>query len=85
MSDNNSGKEVMLFAIGGLVGAVLGLLLAPCSGDETRKRLAHWMSESKDKARHFIGEETELLKGKKEQISAAWEAGKKAYKDSTPA
>ncbi len=85
MSENNSGKDVMLFAIGGLVGAAIGLLLAPCSGEETRKRLAHWMSEGKDKARHFIDEETELLKGKKEQISAAWEAGKKAYKDNAPA
>jgi gas vesicle protein len=85
MSENNSGKDVMVFAIGGLIGAALGLLLAPCSGDETRKRLAGWMSEGKDKARHFITEETELLKGKKEQISAAWEAGKKAYKENTPA
>lgn len=85
MSDNNSGKEVLVFAIGAAIGTAIGLMLAPCSGDETRKRLAHWVGESKDKAKHFIDEETETLKHKKEQISAAWEAGKKAYKDGSPA
>jgi len=56
MSENNSGNEVLMFAIGGLIGAGLSLLLAPCSGEETRRRLAAWINEGKDQAKRFVAE-----------------------------
>ena len=85
MSENNSGNEVLMFAIGGLIGAGLSLLLAPCSGEETRRRLAAWINEGKDQAKRFVDQEVESIRGRKEQVSAAWDAGKKAYRDNSPA
>lgn len=45
MHDRESGgaSDVFLsFLLGGVVGAVLGLLFAPYSGEETRRRLKKW-------------------------------------------
>jgi gas vesicle protein len=39
------GKFFAGFIIGGLVGGVMGILLAPSSGDETRRKLAEGSSE----------------------------------------
>ena len=81
MADNNSGESILAFMLGGIAGAALGVLLAPCSGEETRRRLAEWLEESREKTKHFIDEEREVLQHKKEQLNAAWQAGKKAYQD----
>lgn len=81
MAENNSGESVLAFLLGGVVGAVVGLLLAPCSGDETRHKIGDWFDENREKARNLIEKEREFLHAKKEQVGAAWEAGKKAYKE----
>lgn len=83
MSDRNHGESLVAFLFGGIVGAVLGVLFAPCSGDETRRRVASWLDENRQKTREFIDEEREVLKHKKEQVQAAWQAGKKAYEESS--
>ena len=71
----------MAFFLGGVVGAAIGVLLAPCSGEETRRRLGDWFDESRKKASEFVEKEREILRAKKEQTVAAWEAGKKAYRE----
>jgi gas vesicle protein len=81
MAENDSGTSVLAFALGGLVGAALGILLAPCSGNETRRRLARWSDDAKEKAQDLVEGEAQTLRQKKEQIQAAWEAGKKAYRE----
>ena len=53
MSDSNStqlGNLVTAFAIGGLVGAGIALLLAPHSGKETRDLLSRKARELMDRA-----------------------------------
>ncbi|MFA6093875.1 MAG: YtxH domain-containing protein [Elusimicrobiota bacterium] len=83
MSENNhSGETVLAFLVGGIVGAAVGLLLAPCSGEETRRRLGGWVDEKREKARDLVEKEKEALLAKKDQVTAAWEAGKKAYRES---
>ncbi|MBI5595741.1 MAG: YtxH domain-containing protein [Elusimicrobia bacterium] len=81
MADNNTGENIMAFVIGGLVGAAAGILLAPRRGCETRKALTDWLEEKRERTEAFAREERDTLLHKKEQVEAAWEAGKKAYKD----
>ncbi len=65
---------VPLFLSGLAVGAVLGVLFAPDSGKETRRKVGQWLKERREKGK-------EVLLSKKEQVLEALEAGKKAYKD----
>ena len=82
MADNNSGDGVVAFLLGGVLGAIVGLLLAPRSGEETRELLADWLEENRDRTRRFLDEERDVLQSQKEKIEAAWQAGKKAYEGS---
>lgn len=50
------GKFLAGFVIGGLVGSVVGVLLAPQSGEETREQLARKSSELYGKAGDAIKE-----------------------------
>ena len=54
MSDNNSGGDMSAFftgiIFGGLIGAVTALLMAPQSGEETRKHLSRASNDFRDKA-----------------------------------
>ncbi len=58
MSDNNSGSEFGAFfagvIIGGLVGAATALLLAPQSGEETRRALSRSSVDIRDRAQDTI-------------------------------
>jgi len=78
---SNSGEAVFAFLLGGVVGAAVGILFAPASGEETRRKIGDWLEESRRKARDFVEEKREALRSKKDQVSAAWEAGKRAYQD----
>jgi len=91
MSEDTSSKITYFFCGLGL-GVAVGLLFAPKSGAETRELILTKADESKDfllrqgaKIRDTAGDV--LKKGKnlvsrqKDQISAAFEAGKQAYKD----
>jgi gas vesicle protein len=66
MSDRNSGGEVLFgFVFGGLVGAVLALLFAPQSGEETRAQIKEAGIELQDRAVEFSGE----MRKKAEELS----------------
>ncbi len=78
------------FILGGLVGAGVALLMAPKSGEETRRRIRDFAGEVKDKAEEYV-EQTKgkvmstfekgkgYVEDKKSVITAAVEAGKEAY------
>jgi len=55
-----SGGGLGLFIVGAFVGAATALLLAPESGDESRKRLGHWLHEHGGVSGHDLYEK---LKG----------------------
>ncbi len=44
-STSRPGSLLGLFALGAMVGAVAALLMAPESGDDSRKRISVWMHE----------------------------------------
>ena len=80
---DNSGDSILAFLVGGAVGVAAGLLLAPRSGAETRERLGEWLEENREKTREFIEHGREALVEKKEKVAAAWDASKKAYRESS--
>ncbi|MFA6029182.1 MAG: YtxH domain-containing protein [Elusimicrobiota bacterium] len=79
--NNNSGECIFAFMLGGVVGAALGVLFAPASGAETRRRIGRMAEEGREKVREVYEKERELLHSKKEQVGAAFEAAQKAYRE----
>ena len=74
------------------MGAAVALLLAPRSGEETRRLLAMKTREGadfvanrtkdvSDKTNVLIDRGKELLQQQRDQLAAALEAGKQAYRD----
>jgi gas vesicle protein len=87
---DNVGSKVSYFLVGLGVGALVGVLFAPKSGEETRDFLTKKADEGKDyaqrKARELRERADELIERskdatvrKKDSISAAVEAGREAY------
>jgi gas vesicle protein len=93
MGEEASGSEKALYLIlGAMIGATAALLLAPRSGEETRKLIASKAREGADaissrtkdaagRTTEFVDKGKEILQQQRDQISAAIEAGKQAYKD----
>jgi len=86
----NIGGILLAFLAGGIVGTVLGIMLAPSSGEETRRKIRATSLEARDKALEKVesvkSEATELIErgkekasGVKSQVQAAVDAGKEAY------
>lgn len=86
-------KRISYFCLGLGIGVAVGILFAPKSGEETRQLLRSKADESKD----FLKQKTVELKDsavdladksklalqrQKEQLAAAVDAGRQAYKES---
>ena len=89
MSDN-AGSKISFFLVGLGIGALVGILFAPKSGEETREYLAQKADEGRDyaqrKARELRERADDIIeRGKgvaarqKESLSAAVDAGREAY------
>jgi gas vesicle protein len=87
---DNTGSKVSYFLVGLGIGALIGILFAPKSGEETREFLAQKAEEGKEyaqrKARELRERAEDLVdRGKtvaarqKESLSAAVDAGREAY------
>jgi gas vesicle protein len=87
---DNTGSKISYFMVGLGVGALLGILFAPKSGEETREYLSQKAEEGKEyaqrKARELKERAEDLIersKGvatrQKDSIAAAVEAGRDAY------
>ncbi len=92
MSEENGGSKVVFFLAGMGVGAVLALLFAPKSGQETRDFLTQKAEEGRDyvsargrdlrkQAEEVVDKAKDVVSTQKEQLSAALEAGKQAYQE----
>ncbi|MCE5203940.1 MAG: YtxH domain-containing protein [Coriobacteriales bacterium] len=70
MSDNRSGEGILgAFILGGVVGAVLGLLFAPRSGRESRELIAV-------KAKDYWGEGREFYETGREKVTEVYSTGR---------
>ena len=88
---DNVGSKVTYFLVGLGVGALVGILFAPKSGEETRDFLAKKADEGKDyaqkKARELRERADELIErskeiaiNKKDSLTAAVEGAREAYR-----
>jgi gas vesicle protein len=86
----SSGSMLLSFLLGGIVGAGLALLLAPQSGEETRKKIRGMAEDAKEKATgyvektkgkvtSYVDEGKEFYEQKKSLVKSAIDAGKDAY------
>jgi gas vesicle protein len=87
---DNVGSKVSFFLVGLGIGALLGILFAPKSGEETRDYLSSKADEGRDyaqkkarelreRAEDLIERSKEIMARQKESLSAAVDAGKDAY------
>jgi gas vesicle protein len=86
----NTGSKVSFFLVGLGIGALVGILFAPKSGEETREFLSQKADEGRDyaqrKARELRERAEDILERsktvavrQKESLSAAVDAGRDAY------
>src|SRR5436189_3580588 len=63
-------QKILIGAFAGLVaGAIVGILIAPASGSETRQKIADTADDWKDKMRDFYGKVGEGINGLKSTLS----------------
>jgi gas vesicle protein len=96
MSDRNGGGGVLWFLAGLGIGAVVGLLYAPQSGNETREILMAKAEEgreyvrkrardAREQAEQWAQRGKQVYNAQKEQIRSAVDAGRQAYREKTSA
>ena len=87
---DNVGSKVSYFLVGLGVGALMGVLFAPKSGEDTREYLAKraddWREFAQKKAKELRERADELIERgkdvaskKRESLSAAVDAGREAF------
>jgi gas vesicle protein len=80
---NNGGFAFGTFLVGAGFGAILALLFAPRSGDETRDLIAEKTQQGRDyiveKTKQFKNKAQDLGQNAKDQVQQAVEAGQSAY------
>ena len=93
MSDGSDRlSKLSFFLVGGGIGAIIALLFAPRSGRETREIISQRASESRErvlstsrnvgeKVSTYIEKGKEVVSTQREQMAAAIEAGKQAYRE----
>src|SRR5579859_618682 len=94
MSDNSGANGFMWFLAGLGLGALVGVLYAPRSGRETREAIMEKAGEgreyvvsrarqAREQANEWVDRGRDAYNRQKDQIGAAVEAGRAAYRDAT--
>ncbi len=95
MSDRD-GNSFVWFLAGLGIGAVVGVLYAPRSGDETREALLAKAQEGREQVRHkarkvreqaedWVERGRDVVNQQKDQLRTAYEAGRQKYRETTSA
>jgi gas vesicle protein len=77
--DSGAGTVVVAFVLGALTGAAVALLMAPASGEETRRMIAERAREGRDRAGEAARQGRELWNRQRENLSNACDRGREAY------
>jgi len=87
----NVGSKVSYFLVGLGIGAAIGILFAPSSGEETREFLSNKADqgreyaqkkarELRERAEDLIERSKEIIARQSDAVSSAVDAGKEAYR-----
>jgi gas vesicle protein len=77
--DDGAATVVMAFVLGAVTGAAVALLMAPASGEETRRMLADRAREAQDRANEAARQGREFVNRSKDTFTSAIERGREAY------
>jgi gas vesicle protein len=88
---DNVGSKVSYFLVGLGIGAAIGILFAPSSGEETREFLSNKADEGREyaqkkarelreRAEDLIERSKEIISRQSDAVSSAVDAGKEAYR-----
>ena len=84
--DGHAGLVLMAFVMGAMTGAAVALLMAPTTGEETRRILNEKARESRGRASVATRRGREFVEKQREHLSTAVDRGREAYqrtRDST--
>jgi gas vesicle protein len=90
MGESNIGSKVSYFMVGLGIGALIGILFAPKSGEETREFLSNKADEGKayaqrkarelrERADDLLERGKEVARNQRDSVGAAIDAGREAY------
>jgi gas vesicle protein len=74
-----AGTVVMAFVLGAITGAAVALLMAPASGEETRRVIADKAREGRERANEAARQGRDFVNRQKDTLSSAIERGREAY------
>jgi gas vesicle protein len=74
-----AGTVVVAFVLGAITGAAVALLLAPASGEETRRILGEKAKEGREKATDAARQGREFINRQRDTIATAIDRGRDAY------
>ncbi len=93
--DDNGAAKFFYFLTGVGIGALIGVLFAPSSGERTREVIASKAEEgrdymlrksreARDQATGYVERGKEVLTEQRDHLTAAVDAGKQAYRSEAP-
>lgn len=74
-----TGTVMLAFVLGTLTGAAVALLMAPATGEETRRILSERARDGRERANDAARQGRELVNRGKETLATAIERGREAY------
>jgi gas vesicle protein len=83
MSENRTNQTLLAFGIGLAAGAAIALLLAPASGEETRRRLGQFGRTAGERAKEGADLASSFVRDQAKRFGHAFEEGKRAYREET--
>ena len=82
---NHAGRGLLLLLGGVVMGAAVGLLTAPRSGERTRRQLVRTAEDVRDQAAAVVDDVTEKLEDLRRGVKQKFEASKKYLDTKRPA
>jgi gas vesicle protein len=84
MKDSGLGSFVAGIAIGGLIGAAIGLLLAPASGEETREQVGDFVDERRAAFDEAVNEGRAAAEKARAEMLGAYDAEASSEGEAAP-
>jgi gas vesicle protein len=74
-----AGTVILAFVMGAVTGAAVALLMAPSSGEETRRAIGDRARQGRERAEEAARQGREFLMRQRDTLNSAIERGREAY------